>query len=85
MNKLLTESEIKSIQDILVEELGVNSDQLTSNALLVEDLSADSLTQVELIMILEDKFDITIPDDLAEKVKSVKDVYDVVVKVSERN
>jgi len=85
MNKLLTESEIKSIQKILVEELSVKPDQLTPEALLGVDLGADSLSQVEIIMKLEDKFDITIPDEVAEKVKSVKNVYDTVAEMLGRN
>lgn len=80
MSKLLTESENQSIQEILVEALGVKIDQLTPNALLMEDLGADSLSQVEIIMMLEEKFDIIIEDIMTENIKSVKDIYDSVAK-----
>jgi acyl carrier protein len=62
------------IKDIIVEQLGVNPDQVTSDAKFIEDLGADSLDTVELIMALEEEFGIEVPDEEAEKLQSVGDV-----------
>ena len=62
------------IRDIIVEQLGVNADQVTSEAKFIEDLGADSLDTVELIMALEEEFGIEVPDEEAEKLQSVGDV-----------
>jgi acyl carrier protein len=62
------------IKDIIVEQLGVNADQVTSEAKFIEDLGADSLDTVELIMALEEEFGIEVPDEEAEKLQSVGDV-----------
>ena len=62
------------IKDIIVEQLGVNPDQVTPEAKFIEDLGADSLDTVELVMALEEEFGSEIPDDEAEKLTSVGDV-----------
>ena len=62
------------VKDIIVEQLGVNADQVTPEAKFIEDLGADSLDTVELLMALEDEFGQEIPDDEAEKLQSVGDV-----------
>jgi acyl carrier protein len=62
------------VKDIMVEQLGVNADQVTSDAKIVEDLGADSLDVVELIMGLEEEFGYEIPDQEAEKLQTVGDV-----------
>ena len=62
------------VKDIIVEQLGVNADQVTPEAKLIEDLGADSLDTVELVMALEEEFGQEIPDDEAEKLQSVGDV-----------
>ncbi|MHB8522130.1 MAG: acyl carrier protein [Limisphaerales bacterium] len=62
------------VKDIIVEQLGVNADQVTSDAKFIEDLGADSLDTVELIMALEEEFGNEIPDEEAEKLQSVGDV-----------
>jgi acyl carrier protein len=68
----------KSIEDrvkeIIVEQLGVNADQVTTEAKFVEDLGADSLDTVELVMAFEEEFEIEVPDEEAEKLQSVGDV-----------
>ena len=61
------------VRDLIVEQLGVNSDQVTPNASFVDDLGADSLDTVELVMALEEEFGIDIPDEDAEKMASVND------------
>ncbi|MBT6148765.1 MAG: acyl carrier protein [Gemmatimonadetes bacterium] len=61
------------VRDLIVEQLGVNVDQVTSEASFVDDLGADSLDTVELVMAFEEEFGIDIPDEDAEKMGSVKD------------
>ena len=62
------------IKDIIVEQLGVNADQINPGAKFIEDLGADSLDIVELIMALEEEFGTEIPDEQAEKLQTVGDV-----------
>jgi acyl carrier protein len=62
------------VKDIIVEQLGVNPDQVTPDAKFIEDLGADSLDTVELVMALEEEFGSEIPDEQAEKLQSVGDV-----------
>ena len=62
------------IKEVVVEQLSVNADEVKDDAKFVEDLGADSLDVVELVMALEEKFDIEIPDDEAEKIATVADV-----------
>jgi acyl carrier protein len=64
----------QKVKDIIVEQLGVNADQVTTNAKFIEDLGADSLDTVELVMALEEEFNIEVPDEVAEKLQSVGDV-----------
>ncbi|MCB0353732.1 MAG: acyl carrier protein [Bdellovibrionales bacterium] len=72
---MATAEEIEErIRSIIVEQLGVGSDEVTSEASFIEDLGADSLDIVELIMALEEEYEIEIPDEHAEKIQTVKDV-----------
>ncbi|NLD93890.1 MAG: acyl carrier protein [Fibrobacter sp.] len=71
----MSELETK-VKQIIAEKLGVSEDKVTTQASFVDDLGADSLDQVELIMAFEDAFDVEIPDEDAEKLKSVKDAFD---------
>ena len=64
----------QKITKVIVEKLGVSEDQVKPEAAFIDDLGADSLDQVELVMALEDEFDIEIPDEEAEKLKIVSDV-----------
>lgn len=59
------------VKDIIVEQLGVNADQVTEGASFIEDLGADSLDTVELVMAFEEEFGAEIPDEDAEKLTSV--------------
>ncbi len=68
---MAVESKIKAI---IAEQLGVKPEEVTPNASFVDDLGADSLDTVELIMALEEEFNIEIPDEDAEKMKTVGDV-----------
>ena len=61
------------VKSIIVEQLGVDADEVTPEASLVEDLGADSLDTVELVMAFEKEFDIDIPDEEAEKLRTVGD------------
>ena len=69
---------LDKIKEIVVEQLGVDADQVTPEANFVDDLGADSLDTVELIMAFEEEFDIEIPDTDAEKNKTVQDVMDYI-------
>lgn len=63
----------EKVKDIIVEELGVEREKLTDEASFMEDLGADSLDTVELVMAFEKEFDIDIPDEEAEKLRTVGD------------
>lgn len=67
--------------DIIVEQLSVDKDKVVSGASFVDDLGADSLDLVELIMAMEEEFDVEIPDEEAEKIATVKDAIDFVNKL----
>lgn len=62
------------IKEIIVEQLGVDPEKVKSEASFIDDLGADSLDIVELVMAMEEEFDIEIPDEDAEKLKTVNDV-----------
>jgi acyl carrier protein len=62
------------VSAIVVEQLGVTQEELAPEASFIDDLGADSLDIVELVMAMEEEFDIEIPDDDAEKIQTVKDV-----------
>ncbi len=71
----MSEMETK-VKQIIAEKLGVSEDKVNPQASFVDDLGADSLDQVELIMAFEDAFDVEIPDEDAEKLKTVKDAME---------
>ncbi len=66
------------VTKVVVEQLGVNENQVTAAASFVDDLGADSLDTVELVMALEEEFDAEIPDDDAEKITKVQDAIDYI-------
>ena len=70
----MSEELMQKVTKVIVEKLGVTEDKVKPEAAFAEDLGADSLDQVELVMALEDEFDIEIPDEEAEKLKKVGDV-----------
>jgi acyl carrier protein len=78
MNSILSEKDTKAVLEILVEQLGVEESQLTPEARLKEDLGADSLEKVEIMMALEELFQISIPDEAADNVSTVQDVFDAI-------
>ncbi len=78
---MVTDAEIlEKVKDLVSKQLSISDKQVTPEASFIEDLGADSLDTVELIMTLEEKFDIEISDEDAEKIKTVRDVVDYVKK-----
>jgi len=72
----------EKVKGIIVEQLGVDEDQVTEDAAFVDDLGADSLDQVELVMALEEEFGIEIPDEDAEKITRVKEAVSYITENS---
>jgi acyl carrier protein len=70
----------EKVKQIIGEQLGVDEAEVTPSASFVDDLGADSLDQVELVMALEEAFDLEIPDEDAEKIRSVQDAIDYIDK-----
>ncbi|MBU2490152.1 MAG: acyl carrier protein [Proteobacteria bacterium] len=68
----------EKVKNVIVEKLGVDPDEVVPEASFIDDLGADSLDLVELIMSMEEIFDIEISDDQAEKIRTVKDAMDFV-------
>ena len=66
------------VRKIVVEHLGVDEAKVTENASFIDDLGADSLDIVELVMAFEEEFGVEIPDDAAEKITTVKDAIDYI-------
>ena len=71
------------VKEIIVEELGVEADKVTSEASFVDDLGADSLDTVELVMAFEEEFGIDIPDEDAEQMRTVGDAISYIEKNAE--
>jgi len=68
----------EKVKEIIVDQLGVNESQVTARASFIEDLGADSLDTVELVMALEEEFDVEISDEDAEKISKVQDAIDYI-------
>ena len=64
------------VKEIIVQQLGVDAEKVTAEASFVDDLGADSLDVVELVMAFEEEFDVEIPDEAAEKIGTVKDAVE---------
>ena len=71
---------LTKIKEIIIDKLGVEESKITSDARFIEDLGADSLDTVELIMQFEEEFGIEIPDEDAEKILSVQEALDYISK-----
>ena len=71
---------VEKVKQIISEQLGVDEGEVTPSASFVDDLGADSLDQVELVMALEEAFDVEIPDEDAEKIRTVQDAIDYIDK-----
>jgi acyl carrier protein len=70
----------EKVKQIVAEQLGVDEGEVTPSASFVDDLGADSLDQVELVMAFEEAFDLEIPDEDAEKIRTVQDAVDYIGK-----
>jgi acyl carrier protein len=75
----------EKVKSIIVEQLGVDANEVTAEASFVDDLGADSLDTVELVMAFEEEFNIEIPDEAAEKIQKVKDAIEYIEKNSAKN
>ena len=73
---------LKKVKSILAKRLGFSEDQIEENSKLVEDLQADSLDTVEIVMAIEDEFQIDIHDKYAEQMKTVKDIVDFLQEIN---
>jgi acyl carrier protein len=77
-NRMSTDSIFESVRNILVDQLGVDADVVTMDSNFIDDLNADSLDIVELVMAMEQEFGISIPDEEAERIKTVGDAVDFI-------
>ena len=71
----------KRVKEIVAEQLGVDESQVTNEASFMDDLGADSLELVEITMALEERFNLTVPDDEADRLKTVGDVLEALAKL----
>lgn len=76
----MSDSTEAKVKDIIISELGIEADKVTPGASFIEDLGADSLDTVELVMAFEEEFQIDIPDEVAEEMQTVKDAIDYIDK-----
>ncbi len=75
---MATDDTPRRVKDLIADSLGVNSTEVLPDASFIDDLGADSLDIVELVMAIEKEFDIEIPDEDAEKISTVKDAIDYI-------
>jgi acyl carrier protein len=75
-------STFEKVKAVVADKLSVDASKVTETASLVDDLGADSLDQVELVMAFEEEFNCEIPDEIAEKILTVKDAVDHIEKLS---
>ena len=78
----MSDSIEQKVKDIIVEQLNVTPDQVKNDAKFIEDLGADSLDTVELVMAFEEEFDIEVPDEEAEKLQCVDDIVKYIENAS---
>ena len=80
----MTEEELfESIKKLIVDQLGVDEGSITMESSFVDDLNADSLDMVELVMAMEQEFDVSVPDEVAEKVATVGDAVEYIKSLAE--
>ena len=84
MTDTLTDTEMTKVQDILMHQLQIKREQITPEARIMADLGADSLDMVEIAMKAEEVFNLTLPDEEAEKIVTVEDLYEAVGTLIER-
>jgi acyl carrier protein len=78
MTDTLTDTEMRKVQDILMHQLQINREQIKPQARIMADLGADSLDMVEIAMKAEEEFNLTLPDEEAERIVTVDDLYEAV-------
>jgi acyl carrier protein len=83
MSTILSETTVSKVQDILMEQLGVERDQIAPEAGLMADLGADSLDMVEIGMTVEETFNLSIPDENMENVHTVADLHETLAALLE--
>ncbi len=83
MNMEETNMIFDKLKDIIAEQLGVEADEVTNEANIQDDLGADSLDVVDLITTIEDEFDLSIPDEAVEEIKTVGDIVNYIEKNTE--
>ena len=83
MNETSSDTYTKAVYEILVEQLDVDPSQITLDSKIQEDLCADSLDIMEIIMAVEERFQITIPDEESEKVRTVGDLLEALENILE--
>ena len=83
MNNILSAKDTQAVLDVLVEQLGVQRTQLTPDAKIQEDLGADSLTVIEIAMAMEERFNLSIPDEQWEAVSTVGDLFATLARLLE--
>ena len=74
----MSEEVVNRVKKVIISHLGVSDDKVTENAKFIQDLGADSLDQVELVMAFEEEFKCEIPDEAAEKIVTVKDAIELI-------
>ena len=80
MNEMLSEKDRRALEEILTHALAVKPEQLTDDARIIEDLSADSLTVMEIIMAMEERFSFSIPDERWETIRTVGDLQELLAE-----
>ena len=80
-NNMLSEKDTKAVLGILVEQLGVPEEQISPDASLMDDLGADSLTVVEITLALEERFNLSIPDEQWERVSTLRDLFELLAEL----
>ena len=83
MNSILSDNDARIVMEILTRELGVSSEQLTPDVSFEEDFGSDSLTLIEIMMAIEERFDLAIPEARWEKVKTVGDLFETLGELLE--
>ena len=80
MNNMLSDKQINAVQEVIVDALAVDKSQITPESRLKEDLGADSIDEVDIVMKLEDEFELSLPDTDWDGVSTVGEVYEVLAK-----
>jgi acyl carrier protein len=83
MSNILSDKDTKAVLDILVEQLDVERLQLNPDARIQEDLGADSLTVIQIIMAVEEQFDMSFPDEQLERISTVGDLFETLANLLE--